>query len=262
MIQRPIRMEDVLKYLKENPNKSLFPMVEYIPDEYSINHGLIDTFLLKKNCAWSAFGFDVETFLEDVEGLFAINYYKYKKLADTLDLEYNPIENYSMTEEGIDTHTGTVKDDMSFGKKTSTDTTEYGEQNANGITNMGNRQTTVTEQVSPMDRGDYVNRGKNTTDSRSVEDMNSQHINEHTDTLTRVDEEHSDNNLNTRDLTDNHKFKRSGNIGVTTSQQMLESERAVANFSFYLTVWEDVIRYLLIRVRGCSNACEGGYFDF
>lgn len=34
--------------------------------------------------------------------------YEYDKLVDTLSLEYNPIENYSMTEKGADTRTPNI----------------------------------------------------------------------------------------------------------------------------------------------------------
>lgn len=52
----------------------------------------------------------------------------------------------------------------------------------------------------------------------------------------------SSSNTNERTLT------RSGNIGVTTSQQMLESERQIALFSLYKVVAKDIMDILAIRV--------------
>lgn len=255
MIRKMIRMWEVLKFLKENPSRTLFPTTEYMPVEYSESHLLIDSFLLSKNCEWSSFSFDVESFLEEIKGMFAIHGYKYEKLANTLSLEYNPIENYSMTEEGTDKHTGTVVTDMDFATRKTTNTMDYGEQNSNSDVNMGERTTTNIEQVSPMDRSEYVNRGKNTAIANTVIDTNNQHLSAHTDTSIQVEDARIDTNTDTRDLIDTHKFKRSGNIGVTTSQQMLESERAVANFSFYMAIWEDVVRYLLVRIEGGMFEC-------
>lgn len=48
--------------------------------------------------------------------------------------------------------------------------------------------------------------------------------------------------------TTTHMLKRSGNIGVTTSQQMIESERQVANFNLVKIVAQDLIKLLCICV--------------
>lgn len=46
----------------------------------------------------------------------------------------------------------------------------------------------------------------------------------------------------------NHTLKRAGNIGVTTSQQMIESERQVANFNLVKIVAQDLIKLLCVCV--------------
>lgn len=45
-----------------------------------------------------------------------------------------------------------------------------------------------------------------------------------------------------------HLLKRSGNIGVTTSQQMIESERQVANFNLVKIVAQDLVKLLCVCV--------------
>ena len=48
--------------------------------------------------------------------------------------------------------------------------------------------------------------------------------------------------------TTKHEFKRTGNIGVTTSQQMLESERDIAMFNFIGIVAHDIIKSICICI--------------
>ena len=48
--------------------------------------------------------------------------------------------------------------------------------------------------------------------------------------------------------TTTHKLTRSGNIGVTTSQQMLESERDIALFNFIGIVAHDIIKSICICI--------------
>ena len=48
--------------------------------------------------------------------------------------------------------------------------------------------------------------------------------------------------------TTTHKFTRSGNVGVTTSQQMLEYERDIAMFNFIGIVAHDIIKSICICI--------------
>ena len=45
-----------------------------------------------------------------------------------------------------------------------------------------------------------------------------------------------------------HTLTRSGNIGVTTSQQMLQSERDIANFSVIFSYLEEIANYILLPI--------------
>lgn len=44
------------------------------------------------------------------------------------------------------------------------------------------------------------------------------------------------------------RLTRSGNIGVTTSQQMIESERTLAFFSFYEVIAEDIVNAISTKI--------------
>lgn len=124
--------------------------------------------------------------------------YEYDKLVDTLSLEYNPIENYSMTEKGTDTRTPNI-----------TQTNKGVNTNTVGV------DTSITTGKTTFDKSDsFINDTKttNTGTNTDTQDINT--------TVTTAGNEKTV-----------HEFTRSGNIGVTTSQQMIESERQLAMFS-------------------------------
>ena len=60
------------------------------------------------------------------------------------------------------------------------------------------------------------------------------------------------NNTNTRKETGNestqHTLTRKGNIGVTTTQQMIQAEREVAVFSIVEIFLEDIAKIILLGV--------------
>ena len=124
--------------------------------------------------------------------------YEYDKLVDTLSLEYNPIENYSMTEKGTDTRTPNI-----------TQTNKGVNTNTVGVdTSITTGRTTFDKSNSFINDTKTTNTGTNT----DTQDINT--------TVTTAGNEKTI-----------HEFTRSGNIGVTTSQQMIESERQLAMFS-------------------------------
>lgn len=124
--------------------------------------------------------------------------YEYDKLVDTLSLEYNPIENYSMTEKGTDTRTPNI-----------TQTNKGVNTNTVGVdTSITTGRTTFDKSNSFINDTKTTNTGTNT----DTQDINT--------TVTTAGNEKT-----------MHEFTRSGNIGVTTSQQMIESERQLAMFS-------------------------------
>lgn len=124
--------------------------------------------------------------------------YEYDKLVDTLSLEYNPIENYSMTEKGTDTRTPNIT-----------------QTNKGKNTNTVGLDTSITTGKTTFDKSDsFINDTKttNTGSNTDTQDIDT--------TVTTAGNEKTV-----------HEFTRSGNIGVTTSQQMIQSERELAMFS-------------------------------
>ena len=142
------------------------------------------------------------------------NKYRYDKLYNTTVLEYLPIENYDRTES-----TTTIK----------ANTTTHGNQSETVNTSTGEQTNTTAGQnkISPFDTSALVNTdGSDLTDTTGSRNDSS--------TLARNSYDDIDNGEET--ITS----RVHGNIGVTTSQQMLMSERDVSNFSLIKIIANDV----------------------
>ena len=180
------------------------------------------------------------------------------KLYKVLSAEYNPIENYSMTEEEtpditrtetpnitrtetpnitrVETpdiargKTTTAKSDFTVTTNSDTSTDVYG-FNSNSPVPQGdsNGNSTVTT------RGDANN---NVTTENETE-TGTRNI---TETGTRTETE---TGTRTERETGKRSLIRSGNIGVT-SQQMIESEIKLWEWNFYETVFKDVDTVLTV----------------
>ena len=78
-------------------------------------------------------------------------------------------------------------------------------------------------------------------------DENIKEFENRNDTSIKEYENRTDENIKTfTDREDVTTHTRSGNIGVTTSQQMLESERMIANFKFVDIVARDIVKKIAI----------------
>ena len=78
-------------------------------------------------------------------------------------------------------------------------------------------------------------------------DENIKEFENRNDTSIKEYENRTDENIKTfTDREDVTTHTRSGNIGVTTSQQMLESERLIANFKFVDIVARDIVKKIAI----------------
>lgn len=167
---------------------------------------------------------------------------QYNKIYAIATADYNPLENYHMTE------SESVVDDTDnmYGTETTTDNTSHGEVTTHNeydygqsqdSTNYGNRiiDSTQTDKNAPFDSETYYN-------NKQITDSNTQ--NSYTDTTTqnaRHDESDSQTGAHTVNstLTKNahndtfykeveRNLERYGNIGVTTTQQMALSELELA----------------------------------
>lgn len=156
------------------------------------------------------------------QAIYTIYIKNWNALYKTLSLEYNPIENYSMTEtENVqDTHKGTV---------------ESNGNNTNTYTETTLVNDTSNNQLWGFNSTDSVNSDKQTGDTtRDVE--------------STMDSTHKNTDRETKDITSDRTLKRSGNIGVTTSQQMIESERQLWLWNFFESVFSDIDKILVLKI--------------
>ena len=156
-----------------------------------------------------------ENYMEKVAGMFyALHANSIERMWAVYVSEYNPIENYSMTESGTDTKTGT--DTLTY--KGTTQNAQTGTQRLQGETHTtGNIYGFNSANPTPADKADGssdTTRTDNLTNTQSFTNRN--------------DETEYNTELS-------HEMTRSGNIGVTTSQQMLQSELELWKWNFYKT---------------------------
>ena len=149
--------------------------------------------------------------------LFGVNW---AKEWETLEAEYNPIENYRMTE--------TMTDDETV--------IDYGHTVAHSGT-----ETTTPDLTQNRDSTFH---GFNSTDGVPLSGETATATGTNELELDTADTE-SGQDTHTR----NYELTRSGNIGVTTSQQMLESERALWVWNYFLdVVFPDLDRILALEI--------------
>lgn len=170
----------------------------------------------------------------------------------TRSFEYNPIENYSMQEKMADDKT--VDE---YGKtRTRTDNLQHTktgtEQDAPDLTD-----TTSPNLISTDENSLY---GFNSSNPVSSDGQTKHETGTNTNTRTGTDTRtynttdadtgtQTDNDGGSDTHTRNYTLSRSGNIGATTSQQMIESERALWKWNFFHdVVFPDIDRVLTIQI--------------
>lgn len=215
--------------------------------------------------------------------VFNICHQNWQYMWDAMFTEYNPIENYNADESetvqhggsdtlnrtGTDTHalsgtdtttesgTNTISnsgDDIvkNTGDSTNTNTNKDGTSttankifgfNSDDASDDSTSTTTVNQTVTDKREDNLTattTHGLKTDDTRNMSDST---------TYGRNDAE----NIDIKETTDYNKtetriLKRHGNIGVTTSQQMIESELELRKKNFFEIVFHDIDQYLTISV--------------
>lgn len=145
----------------------------------------------------------------------------WKKLYDTTVLEYNPIENYDRMEDWTDTDNETASSARDNTVKSSS---------TNEIMNSVN----ITDQNTAFNAGlaDHAKQitDGDTTENGSITSSEKENVNDgRTGKHTRIGRAH-------------------GNIGVTTSQQMIQSERDLVVFNLYDVIAESFIENFCLMI--------------
>ena len=157
----------------------------------------------------------------------------WKKLYDTTVLEYNPIENYDRMEDWTDTDDETT---TSARDNTRNTNNTVKSTSTNEIMNSVN----VTDQNTAFNAG-LADHAKQITDGDTTENGTI------TNTETGKDTENESVNGG-RTGKHTRTGRAHGNIGVTTSQQMIQSERDLVVFNLYDVIAESFIENFCLMV--------------
>ena len=164
---------------------------------------------------------DVTEVASIISNLSEIYNNEYTTKVGLLLMDYNPIENYNSSETESTSSENTT---TSGNENTTTTTTNSTTENSGDTTNK----------VSPYDSENFNNDNNTTTTNTTTDNA--------TDTTTINDSGNiSSNGTLTRTLT------RKGNIGVTTTQQMIESEYELRAKNLVFEFLEKVSKFILLE---------------
>ena len=164
---------------------------------------------------------DVTEVASIISNLAEIYNNEYTTKVNMLLMDYNPIENYNSTE----TESTTSENTTTSGNENTTTTTTNSTTENSGVS---------TNKVSPYDSENFNNDNNTTTTNTTTGNA--------TDTTTINDSGNmSSNGTSSRTLT------RKGNIGVTTTQQMIESEYELRAKNLVFEFLEKVSKFILLE---------------
>lgn len=222
MSQSKITLIGIENYL--NPDHSVFETMQ-LPEGID-KDTLIGAIILR--CQEFELLYSDPDFLTSAVNIWSRkNYRTFDKWVKALDIQYDPLFNYDRTEEYTDTHTGTFNNSRTeSGTNGNTRTDDLTMTNNLADTN----DVTTTHSEKAYNDSNYVGT------TQDVIDQDESHTGTVTNTGSVTDNGSFNTGANTSGTdgsTDIHKARLFGNIGVTTSQQMLQSELDIARWNMY-----------------------------
>ena len=222
MAQAKITLIGLEKYL--NPDNSVFNYM-VLPD--GIDRQVLAGAILLRCQEFELLWTDPEFMMDAVNIWSRKHYPTFDKWVKALAIEYDPLYNYDRTEEYTDTHNGSYN-------RNATGTTNGGTTTTNDLTMtndlLDTNDVTLTHSEKAFNDSNFVDSQKDVTDQDQA----------HTGTVTNTGTTSDNYNGTTADneqsndvYTNIHKARLFGNIGVTTSQQMLQSELDIARWNIY-----------------------------
>lgn len=164
-------------------------------------------------------------------------------LYNTTIAEYNPLDNYNMEERD---------------RETGSNSTTYGKTVAETVEREGNNQTSVSND-NTVNRKHY---GFNSVDGVPVDTDSAEGSTAGSGSETITEERNiTDGGRDSSTISNEKVITRKGNIGVTTSQQLLQSERELWFWNFIDSVFADVDTMLTLAVfehSECIQIFKGG----
>lgn len=210
------------EYISSNPLLLDFPYTGEYVDEYLENMVHIDTRAKSKYGQLPLYYDNAEEITKMIQSILFLNKYKYDGLFATTKLVYNPIWNVEGTETTTTTHGATETSNIYADRET---TNEQGERNTN-----------EKESAYPYDTLEKTSKNEKDVKTETV-----------TDTTT---EKGRTDKTTTGEYVDTTILERKGNIGVTSTQNLISQERNIVNFAFWDIVISDVVKEITIPFYG------------
>lgn len=157
------------------------------------------------------------------------NYRVWEELWETLNYDYNPIHNYDRKENSVDKHTGT---------EINNNERNHNEDLHSSTNVMIDEESSTTEKIAAYNNGMADSNSSNGTRNAT-----------NSDSTTQKNERSENEDLNyERDLKDEHFLHAYGNIGVTSTQQMIKEQREIVQFNLFDYIRDDYIRHMCVAV--------------
>ena len=222
MAQAKITLIGIENYL--NPERSVFDKMN-LPDGID-KETLIGSILLR--CQEFELLYSDPDFLIDAVNIWSRkNYWTFDKWVKAINIKYDPLYNYDRTEEWTDTHEGDYS-------KTGSGTSSGNTGTTNNLTETHNLHSTndVTNTHSEKAFNDtsLVN---NQTDVVDQDGSDTGTITNTGSVTGNYSNSNSDNESGDDSFENTHKGRMFGNIGVVSSQQMLQSELDISRWNMY-----------------------------
>lgn len=231
------------EYISTIPFLLDFPYnAEYV-EEYMENMLHIDTRTKTKYGELPLYYDNAEEITKMIQSVLFLNKYKYDGLYKTIKLEYNPIWNVEGTETTTTTHGATETSNI-YADKETTNT-------------QGERKATERRSVFPYDtiestetEGTETEEPDNVTEGTETEETNKTPKEETDNTTAEVTDTTTEKGRTDKSTTgeyiDTMVIDKKGNIGVTSTQNLIGQEREVVNFVFWDIVISDVVKEITI----------------
>lgn len=172
---------------------------------------------------------DLDFFKFAIEQWSLKQFYVWQKLYDTTQLKYDPIENFNRKEEYTDTTSARRTENVTETAQSSSTNKSNGTSSSAVDSSQNNE-----ERVSAYDSDTYQPKGKNTLSGNEKRAA--------TDTVTDTGNASGENERQGEFSEQNsltHSARIYGNVGVTTSQQMIKEEREIDKFNIYDYITDD-----------------------
>lgn len=222
MAQAKITLIGIENFL--NPDRSVF-------DKMNLPAGidketLVGSILLR--CQEFELLYSDPDFLIDAVNIWSRkNYWTFDKWVKAINIKYDPLYNYDRSEEWTDTHEGDYsKSGSGSSSGTTSDSSDFTRTDNLASTN----DVTVTHSETAFNESNYVGTTQDVTDQDTSNTGTVRDAGSSSGSYSNSD---SNNESGDDSFENKHKGRMYGNIGVTTSQQMLQSELDIARWNMY-----------------------------